>query len=86
MLKDKNLGMIYSARPNVIDDLKQITGVGPVLERRLQSAGIYRFEQVRNWTASTIAFLDEELSLGGRIEREDWVSQAKALTRKKAKQ
>ncbi len=85
MVKDKNLGMIYAARPNDVDDLKQISGVGPVLERRLHSAGIYRFEQVRNWTTKTITFLDEQLSLGGRIEREDWVSQAKALTRKKTK-
>ena len=80
--KDPNLGRVFTRRPSGIDDLKLISGVGPVLEKRLNSVGIYHFEQVKDWSKSTVAYLDEDLSLAGRIGREKWVEQAKKLARK----
>jgi large subunit ribosomal protein L19 len=41
--------------------------------------GVIKFEQIANWTDEDIATVDEVLSFKGRIEREDWVEQAKAL-------
>ena len=61
------------------DDLKKLSGVGPALEKKLHAAGITSFAQIASWTEEDIAKFDEELSFKGRIEREGWVEQAKAL-------
>lgn len=61
------------------DDLKLISGVGPKLEERLHELGITTFEQIAAWTADDIARLDEQLKFHGRIERDDWIGQARAL-------
>lgn len=61
------------------DDLKMISGVGPKLEGLLNELGIYNFAQVAAFTADDIARVNERLSFTGRIEREQWVEQAKLL-------
>lgn len=61
------------------DDLKQLSGVGPALEKKLHEAGITSFAQIAAWSAEDIAAMDEKLSFKGRIEREGWVGQAKEL-------
>ena len=61
------------------DDLKQLTGVGPALEKKLHAAGITAFSQIADWSEADIAKIDEELDLKGRIERDGWVKQAKAM-------
>ena len=61
------------------DDLKQLSGVGPALEKKLHEAGVTTFAQIASWGADDIAEMDEKLSFKGRIEREGWVEQAKAI-------
>ena len=61
------------------DDLKKLGGVGPKLEQKLNELGITSYEQVSNFTDDEIAFVDETLNFKGRIERDDWIGQAKAL-------
>ncbi|MBO6603866.1 MULTISPECIES: 50S ribosomal protein L21 [Rhodophyticola] len=61
------------------DDLKQLSGVGPALEKKLHAAGVTTFAQIAGWSESDIAEMDEKLSFKGRIEREGWVDQAKKL-------
>jgi len=61
------------------DDLKQISGVGPQLEKLLNELGFYHFDQIANWTPVQVAWVDARLKFKGRIERDDWISQAKAL-------
>lgn len=61
------------------DDLKRIKGIGPAMEKRLKAQGISRFAQIADWDAQAAAEMDEKLNARGRIEREHWVSQAKAL-------
>lgn len=61
------------------DDLTKIKGVGEELIQRLEKIGVTQFEQIANWTDEDIANVDEVLSFKGRIEREDWVEQAKTL-------
>ncbi len=71
------------ARPQgKADDLKLISGVGPKLEGTLNKLGFWHFEQIARWTKKDIAIVDDELSFKGRIERDEWVKQAKALARK----
>jgi large subunit ribosomal protein L21 len=59
------------------DDLKELSGVGPALEKKLQEAGVTSFAQIAAWTEEDIAAMDEKLSFKGRIQREGWVEQAK---------
>ncbi len=61
------------------DDLKKISGVGPVLEGKLHDLGITKYAQVAAFTPEQIRQVDERLSFKGRIERDDWISQAKEL-------
>ncbi len=63
------------------DDLKKISGVGKVLEGKLNAIGITRYEQIAAFTAEDIAKVDELLSFKGRIEREEWISQAAELAK-----
>lgn len=61
------------------DDVKLIGGVGPALEKKLAAAGITSLTQIADWTAEDVAKFDEELNFKGRIEREEWIQQAKDL-------
>jgi large subunit ribosomal protein L21 len=61
------------------DDLKQLSGVGPALEKKLLAAGVTSLVQIAAWTDADVAAMDEQLSLKGRIEREGWIAQAKEL-------
>ena len=64
------------------DDLKLIKGIGPKLEERLNSLGLYHHDQIAALTEAQIAHIDEQLDLRGRITRDDWVGQAAALAKK----
>lgn len=66
-----------AAKVEGADDLKQLSGVGPALEKKLHEAGVTTFAQIASWTEADIAEMDEKLSFKGRIEREGWVEQAK---------
>jgi predicted flap endonuclease-1-like 5' DNA nuclease len=61
------------------DDLRLIDGIGPKLESTLNSLGIYHFDQIAAWTPENIAWVDQYLRFRGRIVRERWVEQAKAM-------
>ncbi|MGI3167655.1 50S ribosomal protein L21 [Pseudooceanicola sp. C21-150M6] len=67
-----------AAKTDGADDLKELSGVGPALEKKLHEAGVTTFAQIAAWTEADIAEMDEKLSFKGRIEREGWVEQAKA--------
>ncbi len=68
------------------DNLKRIRGVGVALERVLNQAGIRYFEQVAAWTPTDIQRFSGLLEkFQGRIIRDDWVAQAKALIEEDAK-
>ena len=64
------------------DDLKVIKGIGPVIERKLNDAGIYTFEQLGDLTVSGLRRI-----LGNSIERlsdeESLLRQARDLARRK---
>jgi large subunit ribosomal protein L21 len=64
------------------DDLKQLSGVGPALEKKLNEAGITSFAQIASWTDADVEEFGEKLSFKGRIEREGWIDQAKDLASK----
>lgn len=62
------------------DDLKQISGVGPKLEKLLHKNGVYYFWQVASWSPEDVEFVDAQLEVfTGRIARDSWVAQANKL-------
>lgn len=79
-----NFDRIGRATPAEADDLKDIIGVGPFLERKLHSLGIYTFRQVANFTKEDINKVNEIIEFfPGRIERDNWVEQSKAFHERK---
>ncbi len=64
---------------NVTDDLKQIAGIGPKLAAVLSDRGLKTFADIASMSDAQLAALDAELGLDGRVERDDWAGQARAL-------
>lgn len=62
-----------------VDDLKRIRGIGVLIEKKLNSLGVARYEQIANWTGADIDRMSQLLDFRGRIERENWVEQARIL-------
>ncbi len=81
--KSKDVGerpiLLLEPRGGKKDNLQLIKGIGNVLEKLLNDIGIYHFEQIANLTKEEIKWLDNSMAFPGRIEREDWVAQAKEL-------
>jgi len=74
--------LLTEARGGQADDLKKIKGVGPKLEKELNAAGVYHFDQIAGWSAEEVAWADQHLvSFKGRVSRDNWVDQAKELAK-----
>ncbi len=77
-----------SAEKNVdkisTDDISLLSGVGAVLAKKLAAEGINSFKQIADWSAEDVADYDAKLDLKGRIEREEWIEQARELMAGKA--
>ena len=71
--------LLTAARAGVPDDLKRIVGVGPKLETVLNDLGFWHFDQIAAWGPAEIAWVDARIPFKGRIIRDDWVAQARAL-------
>lgn len=79
-----NFDRIGRAVATEADDLKDIVGVGPFLERKLHSLGIYTFRQIANFSKEDVRQVNEIVEFfPGRIERDNWVGQAKAFYERK---
>ena len=65
---------------NSRDDLKQIKGIGPAIEKTLHELGIFRFEQIAEMNEYDIDRIAQRLKgFRSRIYREDWAGQARTL-------
>ena len=58
---------------------RRSVGVGPVLEQKLHSLGITKLDQIANFSDEEIEKVDTALNFKGRIQRDDWIGQAKTL-------
>jgi predicted flap endonuclease-1-like 5' DNA nuclease len=64
------------------DDLTKIKGIGPKLDALCHSLGVSRFDQIAAWTQADIDEVDQHLvGFHGRIERDEWVEQARLLAK-----
>ncbi|GJM02005.1 MAG: hypothetical protein DHS20C08_05060 [Rhodomicrobium sp.] len=68
-----------SAPNGEADDLKKIDGVGPVIEKKLNELGIYHYTQIAELSKEQADAIDNAIAFKGRIERDDWLGQAKKL-------
>ncbi|MGO9133272.1 MAG: 30S ribosomal protein S2 [Methylovirgula sp.] len=61
------------------DDLAKLQGIGPQIIKKLNDAGIFHYWQFSAMTPEDVTTIDRDLKLGGRIERDGWVAQARTL-------
>ncbi|MFD2570341.1 hypothetical protein ACFSUS_06825 [Spirosoma soli] len=79
-----NFDRIGRATAAEADDLKDIIGIGPFLERKLHSLGIFTYRQIANFTKEDVNKVNEIIEFfPGRIERDNWVEQSKAFHERK---
>jgi large subunit ribosomal protein L21 len=60
-------------------NLSLIAGVGPTIEKKLRAAGVQTWNDIAAWSEADVTKWNDELKLGGRATREEWVEQAKEL-------
>jgi predicted flap endonuclease-1-like 5' DNA nuclease len=62
------------------DDLKEIIGVGPFIESKLRGLGLQTFKQIALLSPAMLEKVAENIEyFQGRIGRENWIEQCKAL-------
>ncbi len=65
---------------NAPDNLQQIKGIGPAIEKTLNEMGIFRFDQIAAMSEYEIDRVAQRLKgFRSRIYREDWMGQAREL-------
>ena len=71
---------LKAPRKGKADDLKEIEGIGPTMEKLVNGLGFYHFDQIAAWTEADVAMVDAEMkTFKGRITRDKWVAQAKII-------
>jgi predicted flap endonuclease-1-like 5' DNA nuclease len=61
------------------DDLSLIRGIGSSLMKQLNDMGVYHFRQIAHWTEADAASVGVAVGFPGRVEREQWIEQAREL-------
>ncbi len=71
---------LTAPRKGKADDLKDIEGIGPAMEKLVNGMGFYHFDQIAGWSDADVALVDSEMkTFKGRIARDKWVAQAKII-------
>lgn len=70
---------LAAPRGGAADELELIRGIGPQNEARLHALGVFHFDQIASWSAKEAQWVGGYLAFPGRIEREDWIGQARVL-------
>ena len=68
---------VEESAPTEADKLTELNGIGPVIEGKLHAMGITTFKQIAELSPADVERIDSELNFKGRIEREEWIEQAK---------
>ena len=71
---------LSAPRKGKADDLKEIEGIGPAMEKLCNEMGFYHFDQIAKWSDADVAWVDANMkTFKGRIVRDKWVAQAKLI-------
>lgn len=72
---------LSAPRKGKADDLKEIEGIGPALEKLCNELGFYHFDQIANWSAADVDWVDANMkTFKGRVVRDKWIAQCKIIT------
>jgi predicted flap endonuclease-1-like 5' DNA nuclease len=67
-------------RGGTADNLKEIEGIGPAMEKLVNEMGFFHFDQIAGWSDADVAWVDANLKgFKGRVTRDRWVAQAKII-------
>jgi predicted flap endonuclease-1-like 5' DNA nuclease len=62
------------------DNLKEIEGIGPALEKLCNEMGFYHFDQIASWSDADVVWVDANMkNFKGRIVRDRWIAQARLI-------
>jgi NADH-quinone oxidoreductase subunit E len=79
-LDPRPANMLSAPRGGKADDLKLIWGVGDKLERVLNDAGIYHFDQIASWSDKDLAWFDRKFGeAGAKAKSDKWIEQCRKL-------
>lgn len=71
---------LSAPRGGVADNLKEIEGIGPAMEKLVNEMGFFHFDQIAGWSDADVAWVDSNLKgFKGRVTRDRWVPQAKII-------
>lgn len=71
----KPANLLTEPRNGTAEDLKVLTGVGPAMEKKMNAAGVYHFDQIAAWSEAEIAYMEDQLGARGKIA--EWAAEAK---------
>ena len=61
------------------DDLTRVRGIGKVMEKKLHELGIRNLHQLAELGPADIHRINAAIDFPGRVEREQWVEQARTM-------
>lgn len=71
---------LAAPRGGVADNLKEIEGIGPAMEKLVNEMGFFHFDQIAGWSDADVAWVDANLKgFKGRVTRDRWVAQARII-------
>jgi predicted flap endonuclease-1-like 5' DNA nuclease len=70
---------LFASPKGKADDLTRIKGIGPKLAGILNEAGVWHYSQIAGWTSGEATWINGKIGFGGRVQREGWQAQARAL-------
>lgn len=68
----------------VADDLARIRGLGPKSLEKLQTLGVFHYDQIAAWNLDNARWISAALGAPGRVERGKWIQQAQTLRHARA--
>ena len=77
---DPVYGIVYRERPELMDELHRIDGIGPLIVEGLHNLGVFRFKQIASWSRLNVIKIGEQVEREQeRIANERWIPQARRL-------
>jgi predicted flap endonuclease-1-like 5' DNA nuclease len=71
---------LAAPRGGQADNLKEIEGIGPAMEKLVNEMGFFHFDQIAAWSDADVAWVDANMkNFKGRITRDRWVAQARII-------
>lgn len=70
---------LSAPRDGAPDDLSRIKGLGPRSREKLNALGVFHYDQIAAWNLDNAKWIGAAIGAPGRVERDKWIQQARAL-------